>query len=58
MSPVTTTVESLAQHLARRWLPSIGKKRKVEDAEQGVQRKKWILKGVECECQSGEVLAM
>jgi hypothetical protein len=29
-----------------------------QDEEQGVKGKKWILRDVNCECRSGEVLAM
>jgi hypothetical protein len=36
-----------------RWLP-----KKLRKAEQSDGRRKWILQGVECECNSGEVLAM
>jgi hypothetical protein len=39
--------------LTFRWLP-----KKLRKAEQNDGRRKWILQGVECECNSGEVLAM
>lgn len=43
-----------------RWIPKAfrGKTEKGEEAEEGVPRRKWILKGAECDCKSGEVLAM
>jgi hypothetical protein len=38
------------------WVPKAFRKKK--EKEEGDQERKWILKGVETECHSGEVLAM
>jgi hypothetical protein len=42
----------------RRWLSKLFAKKKKVDEETEIEERKWILKGVECACHSGEVLAM
>lgn len=47
-----------------RWIPrALRKKAKHGEGDEAGEevesvKKKWILRGVECECQSGQVLAM
>jgi hypothetical protein len=44
--------------LTNRWIPKVFQKKAEKEDTGGEVEKKWILKGVECDCHSGEVLAM
>jgi len=56
VSPLSKTVKQ--QELMGSWIPKVFRK-KADTAEAEVEgERKWILKGVECTCSSGEVLAM
>jgi hypothetical protein len=45
------------QELMGSWIPKVFRK-KADTKEELEGERKWILKGVECTCSSGEVLAM
>jgi len=44
--------------LTSSWIPKAFRKKAEVKEQEGEKEKKWILKGVECSCSSGEVLAM
>jgi hypothetical protein len=46
------------QELMGSWIPKVFRKKADTKEAEAEGERKWILKGVECTCSSGEVLAM
>jgi hypothetical protein len=53
-------VQHVGQHqeLTCSWIPKVFRKKADTNEAEVEGERKWILKGVECTCSSGEVLAM